>query len=95
MKLQALSQAEKSPSKSPKVRKGKEVSWKDEPTYFGLDASDVEGAGEKRKEEDKPRARKLRSLGAANGTPAPKKSMAEDGLYVRTPVSRKRGKVKP
>ena len=50
--------------------------------------------GEERKEEDKPRARKLRRLGAANGTPAPKKTMAEDGLYVRTPVSRKRGKVK-
>jgi hypothetical protein len=94
MKLQALSQAQKSPSKSPKVRKGKEVSWKDEPTYFGVDAGDVEGTGEKRKE-DKPRPRKLRRLGAANGTPASKKTMAGDGLYVRTPVSRKRGKIKP
>jgi hypothetical protein len=94
IKLQALSQAQKSPSKSPKVRKGKEVSWKDEPTYFGVNADDVQGTGEERKEEDKPRARKLRRLGAANGTPAPKKTMAEDGLYVRTPVSRKRGKVK-
>jgi hypothetical protein len=94
IKLQVLSQAQKSPSKSPKVRKGKEVSWKDEPTYFGVNADDVEGTGEERKEGDKPRARKLRGLGAANGTPAPKKTMAEDGLYVRTPVSRKRGKVK-
>jgi len=94
MKLQALSQAQKSPSKSPKVRKGKEVSWKDEPTYFGGDTGDVEGTGEKRKEEDKPRARKLRRLGAANGTPAPKKTMAQDGSYVRTPVFRKRGRVK-
>jgi hypothetical protein len=96
IKLQALSQAQKSksPSKSPKVRKGKEVSWKDEPTYFGVDVDDVEGTGEERKEGDKPRARKLRRPGAVNGTPAPKKTVAEDGSYVRTPVSRKRGKVK-
>jgi hypothetical protein len=94
MKLQVLSQAQKSPSKSPKLRKGKEVSWKDEPTYFRVDADDVGGNGEKRKEEDKPRARKLRRLRAANGTPAPKKTTAGDELHVRTPVFRKRGKVK-
>jgi hypothetical protein len=94
MKLQALSQAQKSPSKSPKTRKGKEVSWKEEPTYFGMQADDAEEAGERRKAEDKPRARKIRRLGAANGTPAPKKMMAEDAMDVRTPVLRKRGKVK-
>ena len=94
MKLQALSQAQKSPSKSPKPRKGKEVSWEDEPTYFGVQAGDAEEGGEARKADEKPRARKDRRLGATNGTPAPKKMMAEDGMAVRRPVSRKKGKAK-
>ena len=93
-KLQALSQAQKSPSRSPKPRKGKAVSWKDEPTYFDTQADDVEEARERRKADDKPRARKTRQMGAANGTPAPKKTVREDTTDVRTPVTRKRSKVK-
>jgi hypothetical protein len=94
MKLHALTQAQKSPSKSPKQRKGKEVSWKDEPTYFGMKAEEVEEAGEKRDADDKQRERKTRRLGGANGTPAPKKMMPEVAMEVRTPVPRKRGKVR-
>jgi hypothetical protein len=94
LKLQSLSQAQKSPSKSPKPRRGKAVSWKDEPTYFGMEGDDTEEAGERRKADDKPRARKTRRLGAANGTPAPKKMIAADAMDVGTLVPRKRGKAK-
>jgi hypothetical protein len=95
MKLQALAQAQTSPSKSPKPRKGKEVSWKDEPTYFGMQDDEAEEAGERRKADSKPRAKRVRRVGgAANGTPAAKKMMAEDAMDVRTPMPRTRGKVK-
>jgi hypothetical protein len=94
MKLQALAQVQKSPSKSPKPRKGKEVSWKDEPTYFGMRDDAAEEAGEKRKADSKPSARKVRRLGAVNGTPAPKKMMVEDAAGVRTTAPRTRGKAK-
>jgi hypothetical protein len=94
MKLQALAQVQKSPFKSPKPRRGKEVSWKDEPTYFGMRDDAAEEAGEKRKADSKPSARKVRRLGAANGTPAPKKVMVEDATGVRTTAPRTRGKAK-
>lgn len=94
MKLQALAQVQKSPSKSPKPRRGKEVSWKDKPTYFGMRDDAAEGAGEKRKADSKPSARNVRRLGAANGTPAPKKVMMGDATDVRTTAPRTRGKAK-
>ena len=94
MKLQALSLAPKSPSKSPRPRRGREVSWKEEATYFGTQADDAEEAEEKLKADERPRTRKVRRLGAANGTPAPKKMMTVGTMDVGTPVSRRRGKVK-
>jgi hypothetical protein len=94
MKLQALAQTQNSPSKSPKPRKGKEVSWKDQPTYFGTQDDEAGEARQERKADTKLRARKVRRPGAANGTPAPKKMMADDGTDVSAPVPRKRRKAR-
>ena len=97
VKLQALSERQKSPSKSPvKKRKGsKEVSWNDQPSYLGpqTDEKPEEDAKEQPKEV-KPKARKLRRLGAGNGTPAPRRVMAEEDMDLTLPLPKRRGKVK-
>jgi hypothetical protein len=98
-KLQALAeQPAKSPSKSPKKRRGeREVTWNDVPFIFGAQAddNDMGDAGSSEScAEMKPAVRKARRLGTVNGTPAPKKRMAEHSLPLAPPVSKRRGKAK-
>lgn len=92
VKLQALSQAQRSPSTSPRRRKGKEVSWNEEPTYFGIQVDDAEDSEEKQEADERRRVRKVRRVGAVNGTPAPKKVTADEAIGVRRSVPRKRSK---
>ena len=91
-KLKALSEVQRSPSKSPKKREGRGVSFKEEPCYFDAhpDEQDVEEVA--KNTDEKPKARKSRRLGASNGTPAPKKVMAESAMQLDTPKPRSRRK---
>ena len=97
MKLQALlEESPKSPSKSPrKSANKKEVSWNDELAYFGAEQEKmVVQQREEQDTESQPKTRKIRRLGAANGTPAPKKVMAESTVEMGTPLPKRRGKAR-
>ncbi len=97
VKLQALSERQKSPSKSPVKRKagGKEVSWNDQPSYLGPQMEEKrEEEIEEQPRDVKPKAKKVRRPGTVNGTPAPKRVMAEEDMDLTLPLPKKRGKVR-
>lgn len=65
----------------------KSVGWDEKLVYFqNVTESTVV------QEEKRPRVRRLRGLGAVNGTPAPKKMMAD--INIGTPASKRRGKIR-
>ena len=67
----------------------KSVGWDEKLVYFQevTDSTEV-------KEEKRPRVRRLRGLGGVNGTPAPKKMMADVTISYGTPAPKRRGKVR-
>ena len=65
----------------------KSVGWDEKLLYFH-DVTELTVD----EEEKRPRVRRLRGLGAVNGTPAPKKMMAD--INIGTPAPKRRGKVR-
>ena len=67
---------------------GKTVGWDEKLVYYQGTQEVVE---EEVKDEKRPRVRRLRGLGASNGTPAPKR-VVDSGIPHGTPGPRRRGK---
>ena len=67
----------------------KSVGWDEKLVYF----QEVPESAEVR-EEKRPRVRRLRSLGGVNGTPAPKKMMADVTISYGTPAPKRRGRMR-
>lgn len=92
---QLCKQPPESPLKSPRKKAGnKEVSWDDQPSYFGSRTEEEFRDDSGKQAEEKPRARKVRRLGAGNGTPAPRRVMAEDSIELKVPVPKTRARAK-
>lgn len=70
-------------------RGAKAVGWDEKLVYF----QDVTESTEVQ-EEKRPRVRRLRGLGAVNGTPAPKKMMADVNMSYGTPAPKRRGRIR-
>ena len=66
----------------------KTVGWDEKLAYFQVPTESADN-----KEEKRPRVRRLRGLGAVNGTPAPKKMMADVNISYGTPAPKRRGKL--
>ena len=67
----------------------KSVGWDEKLVYYqGAKEATVE---EEEKEEKRPKVRRLRGLGASNGTPAPKR-VVDSGIPQGIPAPRRRGK---
>ena len=72
-----------------RIKDGKTVGWDEKLAYFqDTTESIMEPNAERR-----PRVRRLRGLGAVNGTPAPKKMMADVNVSYGTPAPKRRGKI--
>ncbi len=67
----------------------KAVGWDEKLVYFQDVPESTEG-----KEEKRPRVRRLRGLGGVNGTPAPKKMMADFNIAYGTPAPKRQGKIR-
>lgn len=69
----------------------KSVGWDEKLVYYqgGKEAAVAEEEG---KEEKRPKVRRLRGLGATNGTPAPKR-VVDSNVSQGTPAPRRRGKI--
>ena len=90
--LQTLT-AESTEGTANRVRaRAKQVSWGENLVYY--QAMIEAAAGEEGKEEKRPKVRRLRGLGATNGTPAPKREV-DNSLPqgTSTPAPRRRGKI--
>jgi len=85
-----------SPTKSPRRRKGcKVVSWDEELAHFGEGTAEAPGATEQMAHGQEAsasarKARKMRRLGAANGTPAPR--TVTDAAELQTPTRKLRAR---
>ncbi|KAL8904638.1 MAG: hypothetical protein Q9207_003126 [Kuettlingeria erythrocarpa] len=73
------------------LRSCKSVGWDDKLVYYH-DGTQVRGDGEVKVEEKRPKARRLRGLGAGNGTPAPKRQTADLLSTNGTPAPRREGR---
>ena len=69
--------------------KCKSVGWDEKLVYYYHGAQEV--AEEEGKEEKRPKVRRLRGLGASNGTPAPKRAV-DSGVPQSLPAPRRRGR---
>ena len=67
----------------------KSVGWDEKLVYFYQGVQEV--AEEEGKEEKRPKVRRLRGLGASNGTPAPKRAV-DSGMPPSIPAPRRRGR---
>ena len=67
----------------------KSVGWDEKLVYFYQGVQEV--AEEEGKEEKRPKVRRLRGLGASNGTPAPKRAV-DSGVPPSIPAPRRRGR---
>lgn len=73
------------------LRSCKSVGWDDKLVYYH-DGTQIQASAEVEVEEKRPKARRLRGLGAGNGTPAPKRQMADVLSTNGTPASRREGR---
>ncbi|KAL8710734.1 MAG: hypothetical protein Q9220_004752 [cf. Caloplaca sp. 1 TL-2023] len=70
------------------LRNCKSVGWDQRLVYY-QDGTEASVAVESKPEESRPKARRLRGLGAGNGTPAPKKKTADVACSNATPASKR------
>lgn len=73
------------------LRSCKSVGWDDKLVYYH-DGTQVQADGEVKVEEKRPKARRLRGLGAENGTPAPKRQTADLLSTNGTPAPKREGR---
>ena len=69
----------------------KSVGWDEKLVYY-QGFKEIAAAEEEGKEEKRPKVRRLRGLGATNGTPAPKR-VVDSNISQGTPAPRRRGKI--
>ncbi|KAL8718466.1 MAG: hypothetical protein Q9225_004397 [Loekoesia sp. 1 TL-2023] len=75
------------------LRSCKSVGWDKKLVYY-QDGMEGQADGEVKVEEKRPKARRLRGLGAGNGTPAPKRRTADVLSSNGTPASKRHGRMR-